>query len=584
MAVLVLFLMTMPACTPESASEKQPPNIVMILADDQGWGDLSSSGNTNLATPNIDTLASTGARFQHFYVSPVCSPTRAEMLTGRYHPRGGVYGTSAGGELLDLDEQTIAEVFKAAGYATGAFGKWHNGMQPPYHPNARGFDEFYGFCSGHWGDYFSPNLLERNGRLVKGTGYLIDDFTDHALAFIEENKDRPFFAYLPYNTPHSPMQVPDRWWEKFEDSELPLRHRDPDLENVQHTRAALAMVENIDWNVGRVMEKLASLGLEEETIVIYFSDNGPNGYRWNGGMKGRKGSTDEGGVRSPFYMRWKGAIEPGQVVEEIAGAIDLLPTLADLADIPFEASNPLDGVSLVPLLEGAEHWPDRYIFSYWNGRTSVRSQQYRLGHENQLFDMTADPEQRENVAELLPAVAEELGTAKRQWQQEVLVDFPPAEGRPYPVGHPDYDFTQLPVRDATATGAIERSNRFPNDSFFRNWVNPEDEIRWDVDVLTAGEYEVVLYYACPEEDLGSTIELSMGEQSLQGTVAVANDPPLRGAENDRDPRQESYVKDFAPMELGAIQLEQGRGTLRLRALDMPGSQVMEVRLMMLKRR
>ena len=177
-----------------------------------------------------------------------------------------------------------------------------------------------------------------------------------------------------------------------------------------------------------------------------------------------------------------------------------------------------------------------------------------------------------------------MGIAKRQWQQEVLADFPPAEGRPYPVGHSDYEFTQLPVRDATATGAIERSNRFPNDSFFRNWVNPEDEIRWDVDVLTAGEYEVVLYYACPEEDLGSTIELSMGEHSVQGTVAVANDSPIRGAENDRDPRQESYVKDFAPMELGVIELEQGRGTLRLRALDMPGSQVMEVRLMMLKRR
>ncbi len=172
--------------------EKGRPNVIVILSDDQGWGDLSFNGNTNLATPNIDQLAAGGASFANFFVSPVCSPTRAELLTGRYHPRGGVYSTSAGGERLDLDETTIAEVFKSAGYATAAFGKWHNGMQAPYHPNARGFDEYYGFCSGHWGNYFDP-MLEHNGRLVKGKGFIIDDLTDHALEFIEDHKDHPFF-------------------------------------------------------------------------------------------------------------------------------------------------------------------------------------------------------------------------------------------------------------------------------------------------------------------------------------------------------------------------------------------------------
>lgn len=179
-------------------------------------------------------------------------PARAEMLTGRYHPRGGVYSTSTDGERLDLDETTIAKVFNEAGYKTVAFGKWHNGMQYPYHPNAREFDEFYGFCSGHWSNYFSP-VLEHNGELVKGNGYVIDDFTEKAISFIEKNQNKPFFVYLPFNTQHSPMQVPSRWWNKFKNKELEKLHRDPEKENLQHTRAALAMCENIDWNVGRIL-------------------------------------------------------------------------------------------------------------------------------------------------------------------------------------------------------------------------------------------------------------------------------------------------------------------------------------------
>ena len=193
------------------AAESAKPNIVILLADDQGWGDLSLNGNSNLATPHIDSLAKTGQVFDRFYVSPVCSPTRAEFLTGRYHPRGGVFSTESGGERLNLGEKTIADTFKAAGYATGCFGKWHNGSQYPYHPNARGFDEFYGFCAGHWGTYFDPPL-EYNGQTVQGKGYIADDFTDHALGFIEHNQQRPFFCYVPFNLPHSPMQVPDRFY------------------------------------------------------------------------------------------------------------------------------------------------------------------------------------------------------------------------------------------------------------------------------------------------------------------------------------------------------------------------------------
>jgi arylsulfatase A-like enzyme len=278
------------------ASASGKPNVLVVLTDDQGWGDLSIHGNGNLSTPNIDNLANGGARFDQFYVCPVCSPTRAEFLTGRYHPRGGVYSTSAGGERLDLDEHTIAETFRAAGYVTGAFGKWHNGMQYPYHPNGRGFDEYYGFCSGHWAHYFNP-MLEHNGRIVKGEGFVIDDFTGKAMRFIESSAKagKPFFAYLPYNTPHSPMQVPGEYWQRFADKDLGQRSRQKDKENITHTRAALAMCENIDWNVGRLLRKLDTLGIAQDTIVVFFHDNGPNGWRWNGGLRGKKGSTDEGG-------------------------------------------------------------------------------------------------------------------------------------------------------------------------------------------------------------------------------------------------------------------------------------------------
>ncbi len=347
------------------------PNILVILADDQGWGDLSVHGNSNLNTPNIDALARDGALFERFFVCPVCSPTRAEFLTGRYHPRGGVRGVSTGGERLDLDERTIAQVFHDSGYATAAFGKWHNGTQYPYHPNARGFDEYYGFTSGHWGEYFDP-LLDHNGRLVKGSGYLTDDLTDHAIGFITENRDQPFFCYVPYNVPHSPMQVPDKYYESFQNKTLTLRNRYIDREDPAFTLAALAMCEGIDANVGRMLKTLDDLDLADDTIVVYFSDNGPNSWRWNDGMEGRKGSTDEGGVRSPLVIRWPGHIKPGTKIPQIAAAMDLLPTLADLADVPIKKEKPLDGVSLVPLLTGgSSEWPDREIFSHWAGRVSV---------------------------------------------------------------------------------------------------------------------------------------------------------------------------------------------------------------------
>ncbi len=582
---VLLPLLTICALSASAAGDR--PNVLVILTDDQGWGDLSLNGNPNLSTPHIDSLARDGAAFEHFYVCPVCSPTRAEFLTGRYHPRGGVYSTSAGGERLDLDERTIADVFKESGYATAAFGKWHNGMQYPYHPNGRGFDEFYGFCSGHWGDYFSPPL-EHNGEPVTGDGFVIDDFTNRAMAHMagQHAAGKPFFVYLPYNTPHSPMQVPDEWWEKFENKELALRHRDPDKEDVGHTRAALAMCENIDWNVGRLLGKLDEMGVAEDTLVLYFCDNGPNGWRWNGGMKGRKGATDEGGVRSPLLVRWPGKVPAGKSIPQIAAAIDLLPTLVEMAGIPLDSPRPLDGVSLAPLLTGpgaaAADWPNRMIFSHWNRKVSVRTQRFRLDHEGGLFDIPADPGQEKDVSVEHPDLTRELGNAVAAWRESVLADFG-EDDRPFLIGHPDVPWSQIPARDGTAHGGIERSNKFPNCSFFRHWTSLDDRITWEVEVGASGDYEVELWYACPAEDVGAVIELGLGGNRLTGKITEPHDPPQRGGENDRVERVESYVKDFKPMKLGILRLEKGPGTLTLRALEKPGKQVMEFRMMMLRR-
>ena len=580
MRVVPLFIFA--SLIPAAALAAERPNVVVILTDDQGWGDLSLNGNTNLSTPRIDQLARDGAQFDRFFVCPVCSPTRAEFLTGRYHPRSGVFSTSAGGERMDLDEVTIADTFRAAGYSTAAFGKWHNGMQYPYHPNGRGFEEFFGFCSGHWGHYFSPQL-EHNGQLVQGDGFIIDDLTNRAMEFIAAHREEPFFVYLPYNTPHSPMQVPDQFWNKFRDKDLDLHNREPDRENIGHIRAALAMCENIDWNVGRLLDRLSELELNDNTIVVYFCDNGPNGYRWNGGMKGRKGSTDEGGVRSPLIVRWPGKIPQGKVVSQISAAVDLLPTLAELAGVERISEKPLDGRSVAPLITGTPSaWPDRMIVSHWNNRVSVRTQRYRLDHQGRLYDMHADPGQDRDISEDKPNVAVRLRRAAQQFRDDVLTGYRDQD-RPFLIGHPDYQRTQIPARDGVSHGKIQRSNRFPNCSYFTNWVDANDTITWDVEVLAGGDYDVELYYACPPADVGAVIELEFNGAAQQATITQPHDPPVVGAAEDRVVRQESYVKDFRPLRMGTIHLEPGQGTLTLRALEKPGSQVMEFRLLMLTR-
>lgn len=555
------------------------PNVVVFLADDAGWGDFSQSGNTDVRTPNIDSIAQRGAALDRFYVGAVCAPTRAEFLTGRHHPRGGVRGVSTGQERLNLDERTLADALKAAGYATGAFGKWHNGSQWPYHPNARGFEEYYGFTSGHWGEYFDPPL-EHNGAPVRGQGYVADLFASRAIEFIERNRAKPFFCFVPFNTPHSPWAVPGRYWDRFKGKELARRGTEAGREKLDETRCALAMMENLDDNVGRVLGRLDELGLAENTIVVFFSDNGPNGHRWNGGMKGVKGTTDEGGVRSVCFVRWLGGgVRPGTVVPQIAGAIDLAPTLLGLAGVaPAEGAKAFDGRDLSPLLLGRNvgNWPERLIFAHHNGRVGARSQRHRLDSEGRLFDMVADPGQLNDVAGEQPEIAARLRGAVAAWRAEVLVAGP--DDRPFPVGHHEFPRTPLPARDGVGKGGVERSAPAPNCSYFVNWRSLEDRITWDIEVQETGMYEVEIEYACPEADAGAGYVLEFNGARLAGRVVPGWFPPLyTNQDTIPRPRAESIMRPFATLKPGAMRLEKGRGLLTLRAVEIPGTMVMDVR-------
>lgn len=567
-----------------TTSPSSPPNILVILADDQGWGDLSIHGHPNIRTPHIDQIAREGAQFSRFYVQPVCAPTRAEFLTGRYHLRGGVYDVSRGGERLALGEQTIAEVLREAGYATGCFGKWHNGSQYPYHPNGRGFDEFYGFTSGHWGNYFDA-AMDHNGDVVKGRGFMTDDLTDHTIDFMRDQHARqtPFFAFFAVNTPHSPMQVPDRFWDSWGEREVPRDHRFAGQEDPTHTRAALAMVENIDYNVGRILEALDEMGATEDTIVVYFSDNGPNGARWNGDFKGRKGSTDEGGVRSAMFVRWPAGIAAATTVAAPMGAIDLLPTLAELAGVPLNSPHPLDGISLASTLHADQSPPsDRLIFTHWRDRVSVRGNRWMLDQNGELYDLVADPRQHTAVTDAHPAVAAELRDAVKAWRKD-MKETGAQQDPAITLGHPGARFSPLPARDAKLHGGLERSNRYPNDSYVRNWRSQDDQLTWQVDIPAAGRFQVTVYYTTPDSDVGATLQLDCGNSSLTTRIVEAWDPPETGAEHDRIPRQESYVKDFAPLVMGEIALDAGEATLTLQCPEFPGDTALEFKLLQFER-
>jgi len=572
-------------CSGQLSLAADKPNVLLIMTDDQGWGDVRSHDNPLINTPQQDLLAKQGARFDRFFVSPVCAPTRAALLTGRYSLRTGVHGVTRGFENMRAEEVTLAEILKSAGYATGAFGKWHNGRHYPMHPNGQGFDEFFGFCGGHWNSYFDTNL-ERNKQPVTTKGYITDVLTDEAIQFIKQNKDQPFFCYVPYNAPHSPWIVPEKYWDKYADKGLDDK-----------TRCAYAMVECVDDNLGRLMQTLDDLNLSENTIVLFLTDNGPNGKRYNGDMRGQKGSIHEGGIRVPLFVRYPGKIKPGTVVKPIAAHIDILPTLLEFCGVESTSGNPVDGKSLVPLLTEAstENWPQRMLFTDRLFNTSipgaelptgsVRTDRWRAAYERNkwsLYDMLADPSQKQDVAQAHPEVLQKLSAAFANWYRDVSdAGFEPI---PIPVGHPKEAVTSIPANESFLQPEAGKGINYSGsghhgyaNSWIEDWTDPEATAVWYLDVLTPGTYTVTMQYTCAKEDAGCEIQAIACDQKLTATISKPHDPPLIGNQ-DRIDQSENYMrKEWATINLGTLELKKGRCDLTLTGLKKVGPKMIEVK-------
>ncbi|PAP76004.1 arylsulfatase [Rubrivirga marina] len=554
------------------------PNVLLVMTDDQGWGDVRSHGNPLLDTPVMDRLAREGARFERFYVSPVCAPSRASLLTGRYSLRTGTQWVTYGLETMRPEEVTIAEVFGAAGYATGLFGKWHNGSHYPSDPLGQGFDTFVGFSAGHWNNYVDAPLVA-NGREVETRGFITDVLTDSALAFVERNRDRPFLAYVPYNAPHSPFQVPDAYFDRYKARGFDDR-----------TAAVYGMVENVDDNLGRLLDRIEALGLAERTVVVFLTDNGPNGDRFNGHMRGFKASVHEGGSRVPLFVRWPGRIEAGATVPELAAHIDLLPTLADLAGVPLPAGLVLDGVSLAPALLGTGPAPTgRTLFTHHSRGAdlepypgAVRTDRWRLVREGagwELFDMAADPSEAVDVAAHHPDVARRLAAAYDAWFADVTrgLDAP----RRIPVGFPEAPVVTLPAVESTQAGGVRYAGEsgWAND-WLTGWGADGDRAAWALDVVEAGVYRVVLDVTAPAP--GVRLRVASGAATTEAVVDRAFDPPFLPSP-DRVPRGEVYAKPWMPLDAGTLRLGAGPARLAVDLVAAPGPDALDLHAVTLHR-
>lgn len=414
------------AATPEFGKQ---PNIILIMTDDQGYYDVSGHGNPHIATPNMDKLREQSLRFTRFQVSPTCAPTRSAIMSGRAPFYVGVTHTILERERMKLGVPTLPEMLREAGYTTGLFGKWHLGDQDPYRPDQRGFDEVFmhgaggigqsyqGSCGDAPGNkYFDPAILHNN-KFVKTKGFCTDIFFQQAMTWMESQKGKkPFFTYITTNAPHGPFIAPDSYKKKFQEKKFSAS-----------TVGFYGMIENIDDNMGKLTAKLAEWGIENDTLLIFMTDNGPSASNYNGDHKGKKNSVDEGGTRVPSFWRWPGVLEAGKDVDRIANHYDLLPTFAAIAGGEPKQKDQLHGKSLTPLLKGAADWEDRYRV-FHKGRWSkggvqaarekdfaVRNQRFRLVGRDKLYDMQNDPSQKTNVIADHPQVAKDMNAHYDKW-------------------------------------------------------------------------------------------------------------------------------------------------------------------------
>ena len=575
----LLLSITLVACNSKSKTEKKsPPNILLILTDDQGWGDLNFHGNDSISTPHIDALAKRSIQFDRFFVSPVCAPTRASLLTGRYHLRTGTSWVTHRKEVMRSDEITIGEIFKSAGYATGLFGKWHNGEQYPHYPNGQGFDEFFGFAAGHWNNYFNTTL-SHNGEPVKTEGYITDVLTDRAIQFMKKNSaeenQKPFFCYVPYNAPHGPFQVPDKYFDKYKKMGL-----------TDKNACVYGMVENIDDNVNRLLQTLEQQNILENTIVIFLTDNGPNGHRFNGGMRGIKAKVHEGGVRVPCFISWKGHLAENQIIKQNAAHIDLLPTLAELCNIKLTKTNQLDGRSLVPLLKDKNAvWEKRNIYNiHTEGEmrmrpAAVRTNEYRMviNHDGipHLFDMQNDAEEKNDLAIQLPKVVDSLQSDLEKWFREVTQKG--LEPVLTEVGYKESPITIFPAPEAKLTGHVQfKGGRGWANDYIIDWKNKGDQASWRFDLMEEGSVEVFIKYNCSKEFLPAKFKVTVGEKSKKFSIEEEADFGFVPSP-DRLKRGEVYEKEWAKMSVGKFELEKGKQELMIQLLEEKSGGWLEVK-------
>ncbi len=542
------------------------PNIIIIMTDDQGYGDFGVTGNSLIETPVINQLTHESVRFERFYVSPVCAPTRASLLTGRYFLRTGVNGVTRRHEVMNKEEVTLAEVLKSAGYATGCFGKWHNGSNYPYDPTGQGFDEFWGFTDGIIRNYFNTRL-KHNTEKVEMEGFLTDFFTTKAIEFIEKNQQRPFLCYLPYNVPHTPIQVSASLFDKYKQKGVE-----------EYTAGIYAVCETVDHNLDKLVKKLRELDLEEKTVIIFLTDNGPNGDRNNAGMKGKKGSVDEGGIRVPLWVRWKGHFPEDEVITELADHIDIFPTVLDICNVPVPDTLLIDGRSLKPLLLGQDiEWQERHLYSWFNGKGSIRNNRYRLtvngDAQVSLYDMQADPSQLFNLAREKPRTRDELFKLYQEWQDEMN---PSDKNPPVEIGHAEQITIELP----TTSSALSENLKYKNHHGWAydwaiNWLSPDDAISWDIKVVNDGTYEVFLQYLVKAGNEGAKVKVTFGDKSLIKKIDSAFVPaPYPNYDNvDRGRPLEMQWQDFS---WGKVNLSSGTYQVKVEALEIPGKEAGEL--------
>jgi arylsulfatase A-like enzyme len=513
------------------------PNVVLVITDDQGYGDIAGHGNPIIQTPHLDQLHGEAVRLDDYHVAPTCAPTRAALITGHWTNRTGVWHTIMGRSMLRENEVTIGDIFGDAGYATGMFGKWHLGDNFPYRPEDRGFQEVLRHGGGgvgqtpdYWDNAYFDGSYWHNSVPVPAKGHCTDVFFDYAKKFIKRNADdgKPFLAYLCTNAPHGPMHAPQKWADLYSES-LGAGGSDKKGKGSVGNQHYYGMISHIDDNVGRLRDFLEEEGLTDNTIFIFTTDNGTVGAKmFDGGMRGQKGSEYDGGHRVPFFIYWpEGNLTGGRQVETITSYVDVVPTLIDLCEVSPPEGVKFDGVSIRRLLEEGDgiSWDDRILVTdsqrvrdpiKWR-KSAVMTDQWRLINGEELYDIDADPRQATDIAKDQPETVKRLRDFYHSWWAELEPTF--ALTTEIYLGHPDANPVRLTSHDWIADGSTPW-----NQSHIRKGDDAPDHTGfWAVKVVEPGDYTVELRRWPEEADTAISAGLPPGE-AVPGVAANRTNP------------------------------------------------------------